>query len=270
MEKKFGIFTLAKGSQRFIDLAKNLAHSLDIWDPGIPRAVATDSNDPELHQLFDFIIPADFESPSGFSQKLYMYDYSPFEQTLFIDADSLVVAPLKELIKRMRVSSVSAQGFKRKKGNWAGVDISDAISKLPAEYLIIHNGGIYYFEKGKEAKRVFKDAKGVLERYEELGFYQLRGKIAHEPLMSSAMSMNQMNTYNDQEGMGMRTFVDINSALDISVILGYCRFREKGDPENKVISPCIVHFSGNHADWFHYKRETTKMYIHRKTKINPK
>lgn len=254
----FGIITIATGNKRFIKLAKNLALSLSINNPGWARAVLTDSNDSELNELFDFVINFNEKIEAGFIHKLYMYDYSPFKETLFIDSDSLVIAPIDELFKKMKVSDVSAQGFKFTDRIWAGVHASKVLEYTKAKYLIMHNGGIYYYKKSLLSEKVFAEAKRLLDDYNKIGFYKLRGKTAHEPLMSTAMSIHGMNAFDD-ENMGMRTFVDISSELKINVIQSICEFYEFLGDKRRKVNPIIVHFSGSHADWFHYKREATKL-----------
>lgn len=259
-----GITTIAQGTSRFINMAVNLAKSLDLNSPGFQKAVITDQPMNELlNKHFDFVISIENDIPPGFTQKLMMYTYSPFEETLWIDSDCLVINSLDTLIEQFRKAStdVSCIGFTRQEGQWAGVDINEAIRKLGIPYLIIHNGGVYYFRKGDYADKVFEKAKQLLSGYDTIGFYKLRGKTAHEPLMSSAMSFYHAEPIDDCN-RGMRTFVDISSELKIDVLHRQCTFYEFKGANRRLVKPVIAHFSGSHADWFHYKRETAKMSLH--------
>ncbi len=265
---EFGVLTIATGSKRFVKMAVFLAISIRRTNPNWPIALLTDSKDEYLNEFFDHIIPFSEDMPAGFTHKLFMYDYSPFEETLFIDSDSLVINDLTPFFAMMKVSDVSAQGFKFTDREWAGVHAKDIIDKTGTKYLLMHNGGVYYFKKSKKAYEVFRKAKNLLNEYEHLGFYKLRGKTAHEPLMSTAMSLNDMNAFDDQ-CRGMRTFVDISSSLEINVLKGKCEFYEFIGTNRRKVNPIIIHFSGAHADWFHYKRETAKLAISEKFKWMP-
>lgn len=261
MENK-GVLTIATGSERFIKMAINLAKSIDLNSPKWPKAVITDSDSPELAQCFDYVIPIDRELPVGFTQKLKMYDYSPFEKTLWIDSDSLVINNLEPLFHKLdNATDVSCIGFTLTHGQWAGVEIQDVIKKIEVPYLIIHNGGVYFFRKSETATKVFDKAKELLKVYDGVGFYKLRGKTAHEPLMSSGMAYFKMQPIDD-ENTGMRTFVDISSELVIDVINKKCEFYEFQGQNRRFVKPVIAHFSGSHADWFHYKREVKKLNLH--------
>jgi len=268
--KDRGILTIATGAERFINMAINLAKSIDLNSPGWSKAVITDSDSPELAQHYDYIIPIDNELPAGFTQKLKMYDYSPFEKTLWIDSDSLVIDNLEPLFNQLDASTdVSCIGFTLTRGQWAGVEIQDVIKKIDIPYLIIHNGGVYFFRKSETATKVFNKAKDLLKVYDEVGFYKLRGKTAHEPLMSSGMSYYHMQPIDD-ENKGMRTFVDISSELTIDVINKKCEFYEFKGAKRRLVKPVIAHFSGSHADWFHYKREVKKLNLHLTYQFIPK
>lgn len=70
-----------------------------------------------------------------------------------------------------------------------------------------------------------------------------------------------MNAFDDQ-CKEMRTFVDISSPLDIDVIQKSDSFFEFKGNNRRLVSPVVVHFPGAHADWFHYKREVTKLKAH--------
>ena len=74
----------------------------------------------------------------------------------------------------------------------------------------------------------------------------------------------------DDENRGMRTFVDISSELSIDVINKKCEFYEFKGENRRLVHPVIAHFSGSHADWFHYKREEKKLNTHLAFRFIPK
>src|ERR1700749_1001205 len=107
-----GILTIAQGKKQYIDLAKSLAISLNIHNPGLKKALVTDSDDPELKELYDMVIMADNSIGIGFLQKLYIRDYTPFDETLFIDVDCLCVKSIDFLWGPFNKCDVSVIGRK--------------------------------------------------------------------------------------------------------------------------------------------------------------
>ncbi|MFT6442131.1 MAG: hypothetical protein ACJASM_001673 [Salibacteraceae bacterium] len=265
---EFGVTTLATGDIRFINMAIFLARSLRRTNPKLTLAVVTDSSDLRLSSYFDIVVPFNESVPAGFIHKLYLYDYSPFDETLFIDSDSLVLRPLDSYINKIKVSHVSVQGFKFTDRIWAGVHPKNIKDKTGADYMIMFNGGIYYFKKSNIASKVFQTAKELLLRYDDLGYYKERNRLADEPIMSTAMSMHGMNAFDD-ECSGMRTLIDISSALKIDILKGECEFLEFNGTQRRKVNPAIIHFSGAHANWFHYKRETAKLTFSERLKWLP-
>ena len=83
-----GILTIAIG-KKFNKMAKYLALSCIINNPSLPRAIITDNAD-YIKGFFDIIIEYEKEMGNPFNLKLKMIQYTPFYETLFLDADTLV------------------------------------------------------------------------------------------------------------------------------------------------------------------------------------
>lgn len=249
-----GIITIAQGKQQYIDMAKKLAISLNYSNPGLKKALATDSKDPELKELYDEIIPTDNSLGIGIIQKLYMYDYSPFDETIFIDVDCLVVKNIDFLWKLFSGNNVGVMGRKVFDGELFGVPVKQLGEKLGLSYIPAFNGGTYYFKKNPRAKAVYDKAKELVSRYDELGIARHRGNINEEPLMSIALGLFNEEPVND-DGMGMYTPVGQSGVFKMDVLKGYCEFYKYG----KKVTPAIMHFGLGHTQAFHYKREVLKL-----------
>ena len=90
-----GYITLALGPRKYLEMAANLAASLKVMDPRRQVAVVHDAGvsvPRDLAQYFDFRLelPPDPLYPDVMN-KLRLFGVSPFEQTMFIDADCLLV-----------------------------------------------------------------------------------------------------------------------------------------------------------------------------------
>ncbi len=251
---KRGILTIAQGKQQYINMAKELAMSLNISNPGLKKALATDSDDPELKLLFDVIIPTNDSFGIGIVQKLYMFDYSPFNETLFIDVDCLVLKDINFLFEEFRNKDVSVIGRKVIEGKLFGFSVKEMQAKLNLAFVPTFNGGTYYFKKNEKALCVFEKAKEYLRQYDSLGIDRHRGKINEEPLMSLAMGIYNQEPIDDH-GKGMYTPVGQSGQFRMDVLREYCEFIKNGIKVN----PAIMHFGFGHTQAFHYRRETMKL-----------
>src|ERR1700757_5097905 len=110
METKRGVITIATGAAKYIEMAVNMAMSCKMNSPGLPIALITDSTDPELKKYFDIIIASNPNFPKGIIHKIYISDYSPFEETLFIDGDCLVIRDISMMFDWFKEANVSAIG----------------------------------------------------------------------------------------------------------------------------------------------------------------
>jgi hypothetical protein len=249
-----GIITIAQGKKRYIDMAVNLAISLKRVCPDIPLGVITDSTDENLKKHFDYILPVNKEYGIGLVQKLHIYEYSCFDETLFIDADCLAVRSIEFLFESFKEHEISCIGHRRTVGKLFGLEASDIMNRLNIPYVIGHNGGVYYFKKGTKAKDIFDKAISMLPDYDKIGIERLRGSINEEPLLAFAMSMAGIFPVDDR-GEGMRTPVGQKGVFKMDILRGYCEFYKHGEK----VTPAIMHFGGGYPEAFHYRRETTKI-----------
>lgn len=95
-----GFLTLALGGKSYGLLATNLASSLRSFSPDVPIAVITDSKGVTGidRTLFSHVI----EIPGGknaFHQKTRLHEFTPFDVTIYVDADSLFIGPVDAIIR---------------------------------------------------------------------------------------------------------------------------------------------------------------------------
>ena len=87
-----GILLIAIGSNEYLEMAKNLAMSIKNTEPEMPICLAHNYEYIDK-SLFDFTIKVPDESWNTNGKveyikvKTWMYDFSPFEQTIFLDVD---------------------------------------------------------------------------------------------------------------------------------------------------------------------------------------
>jgi len=255
MDQERGILIIAQGKQRYIHMARQIAVSLALSNPHISRALVTDSQDEDLKKYYDIIIPIDNTLGIGYSQKLCMNKYSPFTKTMFIDVDCLVIDSIDWLFERFINHPVSVIGKNVMSGPLLGTTVEVLKSKLGINYLPTFNGGVYYFEKGEKAERVFNEALDIFyNKYDELNLWKFSGQAGDEPAMSIAMAINNMQPIDDS-AKGMYTPVGQSGVFKMDALKGYCEFYKY----DEKVNPAIMHFGGGYPEAFHYKRETMKL-----------
>lgn len=188
--KTRGFVTVATGSDEYYRLAENLRISYKKRGKGrFPFALICDREN-EYTALFDQVILAQ-EVRRSTLDKLLMR-LSPYDETIFLDADTLVIGDIDDLWDVFRdQDDVSAFGctlpLDSQKG-WFTYGGSGAYQDR-VKYLISMNGGIYYVRKSALSQKVFQDAQQVVKDYATIDFKYF-SLPQDEPVMAMAMVIN--------------------------------------------------------------------------------
>ena len=112
MDLSKGVLLIGLGVE-YTKLAYNLAKSIKKHNPNLPIAILTDNTNPELLEAFDEVIkPAPFHYLEDgfvfnpFKLKTYIYDYSPFQWTVYLDVDAVCLKPIEELFNEFHIQEV--------------------------------------------------------------------------------------------------------------------------------------------------------------------
>lgn len=198
MDNKRGFVTVATGKY-YCRLAQNLAMSYRLFtNQEYPLCAITDKDgEKRLKKYYDRVVV--LEEPSySFLDKIMVYENTPYEETVFIDADMDATDDFSFLFDAFHEngSDISCIASFR--------DITDtnrpehfgnaAIEHFKLDRYLAFNGGIYYFKKSKKSDDFFKlindDLIPNYERYEMKEFR--KGQKADEPLIGLAMVVTDM------------------------------------------------------------------------------
>ena len=106
-------------------MAKDLALSARLHASHLRRAVVSDSDDHELRELFHDVIPSRPELGDPLFQKLWLELYAPYDETLFIDSDSLIAGDLEHIWTACcHAADVGSVGERKTSGTWYRADIA--------------------------------------------------------------------------------------------------------------------------------------------------
>ena len=171
-----GVLTLAFGKPRFLEQVKSLGRSLQLHAPEIRTAIVTDSRDPELKELFTQVILYRPEFGSSVRQKLHLNFYTPFDETLFIDSDCLVLGNLERFWRAFAGQTFGVPGFEFIARGEADpyLDVDFALDHFELSKLPKFNGGTYYFDNSDRAARFFSTARELLANWKQLRFTEFR------------------------------------------------------------------------------------------------
>jgi hypothetical protein len=260
-----GILTVAVGHSVYYQMAYYLALSLRRHAKELPIALVTDAPSAKELRIYDTILCARPEFGDGFAQKLHFLDYSPYDETVFLDCDSLVVRDLMPIWNFFDGVSFGYLGSRIQYGLYYGANVESLCAMLGIPWIGVMNGGFYFARKDAAAAQIFQDANEVYKNYHSYGFATLgNGQRSEEPCFAVATGKRGIAPIEDH-GKLMRTPFGLQGRLDIDVLAGRCDFVKHGTP----VSPAVVHFA---SPWrFHptYGRECLKLRLANSAILNP-
>ena len=162
-----GYLTLATGAQKYLEMAVVLGLSLKTFDPKRPVCLLHDERvtlPPYAERIFDQTILVGGDTKyTGCMNKARLYDYSPFERTMFIDADCILMKPHVDIYwSRCAGRSFTSPGGRQSTGRWEELDIELACRRFACPYVVVMNSGALYFEKDHAAEQVFREVELAL------------------------------------------------------------------------------------------------------------
>ncbi len=256
-----GIITLAYGKQQFVHMATALGHSLAINAPNIPRAIVTDSHDRRLLAAFDIHIPLNPDFGKDFAQKLRLPQYSPFEQTIFVDSDCLVIRSLDHVWDMFAGLPVGVLANRRAEGpNPFHPDLAALLRRLDRPSIPIFNGGLYYFDNSAAAHDIYARARQIMDTYDDWGLRRLGNRANEEPCLMIPFTQDSLR-FPPDDGSVMRHTFHFFGPLHVDVLRQKASFFCR-DLDRRV-EPAILHLLAPLCEGFHYRRECAKMRLHR-------
>jgi len=251
MKENYGVLTMATRDDYLKVIGMSL--SFRISNKNIPISiVCSEELKDELSAYFDTVI-IERDDLKGFQHKIYLDEYSPYDATLFLDADMLVFRSVVDECEKWRGFPYIAQGRYNTEGTSTfGLDIGSVCTITGSERMSnISGAGHAYFRK-PDCNKLFKKAREIMNDYDSYG-ENLR--FADEDVMNIAMTTYGYPVYDGRDFMGMPIHAK-NNTLNIDVMAQKCRFKSK---KFGWVEPCVMHFAYMQAPLL-YLRELTKLY----------
>lgn len=249
---RFGILTLATPNDYL--KAIGLALSARVSNPGVPLAVACSTKvAPLVAAYFDHVIE---EKPGlrGFVHKVYLDEYSPFEQTFFFDSDVLLFRPVRPYAETWGRVAYAAVGHYETGGvSHFGLDRSAIMRKLGTQRIVSIDGAGHalftkpacdaVFELAREVTREYRAIAGDIHYADEDVLAIVMTKLALPPVPHVDFHSRHVSA---RRGT-MRMDATKAQCEFVAVVTG------------QTFKPCMMHFAAREAPAA-YTRQLIKLY----------
>lgn len=252
-----GYLVLALDDPRYVDLAANLALSIRrIETRPVSMAVSRgQSIAPAYHPLFDRIIEI---SPDldirGAMNKVVMDRVTPYDRTMYLDADCLLINNRIEFFwRKFRGHGMAVEGHRQSRGaafacSLGSKDAAELCRLLTVPFLTVFNAGVIYFETTDEGRAVFDRARDLYQGplRESLTYrYKHPGEYADEPIFAAALA--QLGIPPHESPLSHRLQVTTPNAIGgiVDIDTGELTlFKQPPGGRSETWSGAVCHFCG--------------------------
>jgi hypothetical protein len=182
-----GYLIIATGKQRYLELATNLTLSLKLRSSR-PVCLLTDESTeiPSTHRAFFDVVKRFTPDPvfNGTNTKFLMYEHSPFQRTLYLDADILLFKDdVEDRWQQLAGRPIAVEGEMFSSGVVHRRDTRQLMQLMNIPYVVNLNGGAIYFEKCDLTQQVFHHARALYrsDLRSQVGYEFRPGELNDEP-----------------------------------------------------------------------------------------
>ena len=189
-----GFITIATGSEHYYKLAANLLQSYRHFSPHpYPFAILAEEENQYTAQFDDVILIDD--STHSFMDKLLLLKYCPYDETIFVDADSLVYGDLNQYWDLFaNATDFSAIGINvprdQEEGVWYNIEDIGEYGKRISYKVRVHSG-VCFIRQSEKLSQLYDDCLDIIKHYDELNFHQWAA-CKDECTLGLAMPLNEM------------------------------------------------------------------------------
>lgn len=243
-----GYQIIATGAERYLIMAAACAASLRVFDGTRRIQLVTDRTPAELcgfrhHALFDDVTPVPADAGAGPIVKLRAYDCAIYDETMFVDADCLL---LKRDIdhywaKLSAGYEATLPGLWRSEGPWYGMDIADMCALAGISRLVQMNSGAFFFKRGMVAKEMFDTALELVDRLGNFTGHLHGAGLADEPYLALAMGLLGLEPHpmRDEHCNSWMTATMNSLEVHVDAVSGQPALVKR----HRTLSPSLCHFT---------------------------
>lgn len=235
LNSSMGFVTIATGDEHYYRIARNLLRSYRHFTKNaLPFAILADREN-EYTREFDRTILLD-DPTNSYLDKLKLYEYLPYDISVFIDADCLAYGDQNEIFDHFRAADdFCCYGrvlpLEDKTGWFNYEDLGQLQSRV--SYCVGLHGGIYYIRRSDAAWAVFETAARVAANYET---YHFKGRFStpgDEPILALSMALNGCRPIPFRPE-GICCYWEHENKMDLNIRSGVARIRKTGQQTHLV------------------------------------
>jgi len=254
--KAFGILTLATPNDYL--KAIGLALSVRVSNPGVPIAVACSPRVVPLVKPYFDVVVEEKAGLRGFVHKVYLDQYSPFDETVFFDSDVLVFRALLPYVRSWGTGPYYACGGYMTGGMSSfGLDRAAVLKKLGKDKLVVIDGAGHALFRKPSCTAVFDFARQVTADYKSYA-----GDIAYadEDVLSIVLTSMDLPPGPQDDYFHARYLSAKSGTMTMDATQGICSFIAS-DPlqKGRRIEPYVVHFADREAPYA-YTQQLLKLF----------
>ena len=235
MNQTIGFFTVATGDEHYYKIAVNLLRSYRHFSKNpLPFAILADREN-EYTKEFDRCILLK-QPTNSYLDKLALYDYLPFDTSVFIDADCLAYGDLNEIFAHFSdADDFCCYGrvlpLEDKTGWFNYEDLGELQSRV--SYCVGLHGGIYYIRRGEKAAAVFNTAKEISADYKKYNFKGHFATPGDEPILALSMALHNCRPI-PFHPEGICCYWEHENGMDLNVRAGDAKIKKTGQRTHLV------------------------------------
>ena len=252
---KRGFVTIATGADRYYVLAQNLLHSYKCFaQEPLPFAIIADRENAYTAEFNHVILISD--ASNSYNDKLKLFRELPYDETIFIDADSLAYGDLNvwwDIFSQAGDFSLFGYAWRDLHCGRGWVSPSGMKEfKEQIAFIPDFNGGVYYMRNTDACKKVFDIANYCAEHYHN---YQFNGfpSPADEPVLALGMAVCG---FAPMDIPGELIFAPPRNKLDADISVPKAIFHQSKEKSYHVR---LIHFSNYRTQLSFYRSEVLKL-----------
>lgn len=250
MSKTIGFFTVATGDEHYYKIAANLLRSYRQFSPEpLPFAILADRENAYTKEFDKTVILRD--PTRSYLDKLSLYDYLPYDTSVFIDADCLAYGNLNVIFDHFRDGDdFCCYGrvlpLEDKTGWFNYEDLGELQPRV--SYCVGLHGGIYYIRRTSKAADVFQTAKQIAQDYKKYSFKGRFSTPGDEPILALSMALNGCRPI-PFHPEGICCYWEHENKMDLNIAKGRAVIRKNGQKTH------LVHWGTRFTRQLLYQRE---------------
>lgn len=250
-----GFFTLATGDIYYYQLAYNLLISFrKNGNCKLPFAIIADREN-AITAHFDKVVI--LKNPTNsFLDKIEMLNLLPFDQNVFIDADSLVYSDISYLIDKVK-TGVTCFGItvSLSESGWFNPNYLGRYQERVSSNYQTHNG-IILVTKDDVTENVYRDCLDITSAYSSFHF-SFFVKPADEPILALAMAINRCLPLNRIAHNSVYGFYPTLRYVKMNIAKSTLSYIREGN--DWVENVGILHWQNEKTHTAEYQREVDRL-----------